>query len=235
MPFEALGEDVLLKTLAMCDVYTALTISMVCGCTSWGTEQALILLQVNKRLRQVALVKQLWLSLLRDLGFRGILDLPPEQELENYSTDDIVDHVKRVVVGPAAWREGFDPGASSQSRTKLHRRVCFDSVPDEQDLVDLRLLPGGRYMILRTRAALHVSDVASGLRIWSYAARIGMGDYDASVNDIRCETRWAVDLLPGGTILHVLVLNWAPDTPYVQNTSTIRQLIAGLGQTYFCA
>jgi hypothetical protein len=41
MPFEALGEDVLLKTLAMCDIYTALTISMVCGCTIWGTEQAL--------------------------------------------------------------------------------------------------------------------------------------------------------------------------------------------------
>ncbi|KAJ7912701.1 hypothetical protein B0H13DRAFT_529865 [Mycena leptocephala] len=188
MPFEALGEDVLLKTLAMCDIYTALTISMV-----------------NKRLRQVALVKQLWLSLLRDLGFRGILDLPPEQELENYSTGDIVDQVKRVVVGPAAWLEGFDHGASSQSRTMLHRRLCFDSVPDAQDLIDFHLLPGGRYMVIRTRVALHVSDFASGLRIWSYAARLD-------------ETRWAVDLLPGGTILHVLVLTTyylAPDTPHI--------------------
>jgi hypothetical protein len=144
-----------------------------------------------------------------------MLDLPPEKELENYSTGDIVDHVKRVVVGPAGWLEGFEPGASSQSRTTLHRRLCFDSVPDAQDLVDLHLLPGGRYMVLRTRVALHISDVASGLRIWSYAARLD-------------ETSWAVDLLPGGTILHVLVLtidHLASHTPYVQNTSTIRQLI----------
>jgi hypothetical protein len=168
-------------------------------------------------------VKQLWLSLLRDLGFRGILDLPPEQELENYSTGDIVDQVKRVVVGPAAWLEGFDHGASSQSRTMLHRRLCFDSVPDAQDLIDFHLLPGGRYMVIRTRVALHVSDFASGLRIWSYAARLD-------------ETRWAVDLLPGGTILHVLVLTTyylAPDTPYVQNTSTIRQLICGFRTDIF--
>jgi hypothetical protein len=48
MPFEA-SEDVLLKTLVMCDVYTALSISMVSACTSWSAE-APILWNSTKRI-----------------------------------------------------------------------------------------------------------------------------------------------------------------------------------------
>ncbi|KAJ6578267.1 hypothetical protein B0H19DRAFT_1253525 [Mycena capillaripes] len=86
MPFESLGDDILLHLLSLCDVYTVLSI--------WA---------INKSLRSVSLTKQLWLSLMRDLRFRGLLDLPSAEELENYSTVKLVGIIKRIVFGPNVW------------------------------------------------------------------------------------------------------------------------------------
>ncbi|KAJ7364242.1 hypothetical protein DFH08DRAFT_949852 [Mycena albidolilacea] len=51
MPFEVLDEDIMLKVISLCDVYTTLSVSTV-----------------NKTLRRVAFVKQLWLFSVRDLA-----------------------------------------------------------------------------------------------------------------------------------------------------------------------
>ncbi|KAJ6452936.1 hypothetical protein C8R45DRAFT_1112718 [Mycena sanguinolenta] len=88
MPFAALGDDILLHILALCDVYRVLTVSAV-----------------DKRLRVLAQEKQLWLSLIQDSAFRQALELrpPDREELERLSTGELVDLVKRAVVGPPQW------------------------------------------------------------------------------------------------------------------------------------
>ncbi|KAJ6578306.1 hypothetical protein B0H19DRAFT_1338446 [Mycena capillaripes] len=122
MPFEALGDDILLKVLALCNVYyTALSAS------------------------------------------QGVLDLSPARELESCSTAALVQYVKRGVVGPAAWHPG------SSSPTTPHRQLTFDGGLGGEDLIDMHLLPGGRYVLLQTREHLHIHETAGGGRIWKYA------------------------------------------------------------------
>ncbi|KAJ6471027.1 hypothetical protein C8R45DRAFT_1015282, partial [Mycena sanguinolenta] len=83
MPFEALGEDILLSILCFCDVYTILAVSAI-----------------NKPLRGVTLSKQLWVSIVQDSAFRAALELPPpdREDLENQSAEELIDFVKNAVV-----------------------------------------------------------------------------------------------------------------------------------------
>ncbi|KAJ6464991.1 hypothetical protein C8R45DRAFT_1174312 [Mycena sanguinolenta] len=76
MPFEALGEDVLLRILSFCDISTVLAVSTI-----------------NKPLSRIASSKQLWLSLVLDATFRAALDLPPpdREKLECRSTEELID------------------------------------------------------------------------------------------------------------------------------------------------
>ncbi|KAJ7925641.1 hypothetical protein B0H13DRAFT_1862903 [Mycena leptocephala] len=131
MDLLSLGEDILLRILLLCDVYTVLRISMV-----------------NKPLRQVTLVKQLWLSLICDPTFRTILELPPpdHEELGGLTAAGLMDLVKSAAIGPARWT----PGAALP-----HSHITFNThtVPSVQAP---RLLPGARYMVLRTMADLHI-------------------------------------------------------------------------------
>ncbi|KAJ7350021.1 hypothetical protein DFH08DRAFT_958951 [Mycena albidolilacea] len=173
MALEALGDDILLQVLLICDVYTALSVSLV-----------------NKPLRRIALAKQLWLSLLQDLGSVGALDLPEKTGLERCSTTELVNHVRRGIVGPAAWLPG-----SSPSHTAPCRQVTFDAGVDVEDLIDMHILRGGysRYVLLRTRERLHVYEFAKGRRIWS------------CVTDYRTTT-WSMDLPATTNVLRVLLL-----------------------------
>ncbi|KAJ7628017.1 hypothetical protein DFH06DRAFT_1442429 [Mycena polygramma] len=168
MTFGALCEDVVLRVLSQSDVYTTLSVSAV-----------------NKSLRCVALTKQLWLSLVQDLGVRGVLDLPAAEELETYSTTDLVNHVKRVVVGPEGWLPGY--------HATLHRQLEFDAAVEGQHLVDFRLLPSGRHTMLQTRKDLRICEVGSGSIVWKLSAHYR-------------DTTWSVHLMPGGEIARVVVL-----------------------------
>ncbi|KAJ6555712.1 hypothetical protein B0H10DRAFT_1208472 [Mycena sp. CBHHK59/15] len=170
MPLQALGDDVLLKILSTCDVYTALSVSAV-----------------NKSLRCVALAKQLWLSLAQDLAFRALLDIPPAEELQTCSTEDLIAEVKRVVAGPASW------SPASSSRPALHRQLKFNMCANADDLIHFRLLPGGRYTVLRTRKDLRICEVRTGRNIWTHVA-----DYPF--------TTWSIDLVAGGDTARLLLL-----------------------------
>ncbi|KAJ7806370.1 hypothetical protein B0H13DRAFT_2387112 [Mycena leptocephala] len=165
MPFEALGDDILLQVLSLCDVYTALSVSAI-----------------NRFLRGVALTKHLWLSLVRDLGFRGVLDLPTANDLESCSAAELVDLIKRVVVGPTSWAPMSSARVPPSHRLTVHTGI--------ENLVDFRLLPGGKHMVLRTREELFIYEVENSRKIWEHGG----------VNT------WSVDLLPGGTIARVLLL-----------------------------
>ncbi|KAK7055987.1 hypothetical protein R3P38DRAFT_3566243 [Favolaschia claudopus] len=80
------GEDLLIKILSFCDVYTVLLVS-----------------RVDKFLHQISLTKQLWVHLLRDLVLRGLIRRPSEAELDEYCTRDIMHEIKRIVCGPETW------------------------------------------------------------------------------------------------------------------------------------
>ncbi|KAJ6553053.1 hypothetical protein B0H19DRAFT_157481 [Mycena capillaripes] len=74
----------------------------------------------------------------------------------------------------------------------LHRQVTFDAGVKAQDIVDSRLLPGGRYMALRARNSLMIYDVESGRNIWKLPV-----DRNAT---------WSLDMVPGGTLVRVVIL-----------------------------
>ncbi|KAJ7916397.1 hypothetical protein B0H13DRAFT_1871285 [Mycena leptocephala] len=93
-------------------------------------------IQANQSLRRIALAKKLWLSLVDDLGFRGVLDLPLSEVLEGSSTAELVNYVKRGVVGPASWLPG--------SPSPMLRHQSTFNADGAEDLIDMHLLPGGR-------------------------------------------------------------------------------------------
>ncbi|KAF8186111.1 hypothetical protein K438DRAFT_1039058 [Mycena galopus ATCC 62051] len=146
MPFTALGDDILLKILLLCDVYTVLTASTV-----------------NKLLRRITLAKQLWLHLIHASAFHRALDLPPStrEGLENHSAKELMDFVKRVAIGPNPWWPSSSPSAI--------RRYTIMSPADIENNLDSRVLPGGRYMVLQshTRENVRIYDIWSGRCVWN--------------------------------------------------------------------
>ncbi|KAF7353539.1 F-box domain-containing protein [Mycena sanguinolenta] len=154
MPFEALGEDVLLKIFCFCDISTVLAVSAI-----------------NKALRRIALSKQLWLSLVLDPRFRDALDLPPpdREKLECLSTEELIALVKNALVGPGSlWDSAHDVTCSA---TLTSIRIPFNYMEDRSGA---RLLPGARYIFLRsmTQNRLCIYDVWSARCIWEHLAQV---------------------------------------------------------------
>ncbi|KAJ6459990.1 hypothetical protein C8R45DRAFT_1030234 [Mycena sanguinolenta] len=171
MPFAALGDDILLNILALCDVCTVISVS-----------------KIDKRLRDLTQAKQLWLSLLQEPTFREVLELRPPNilELQNHSTRELVDLVKRAVIGPPPWW----PGGPSATRTPSYT-IAFDTgleiAPNYH-----RLLPGARYTVASAAGEdLAIYQVWSGRCVWKIAKRI--------------HTCFAIDVIPGGTTARVLL------------------------------
>ncbi|KAF7342577.1 hypothetical protein MSAN_02014400 [Mycena sanguinolenta] len=180
MPFVDVGDDILLDILALCDVYTVIAVSAI-----------------DKRLHALTQTKQLWLSLIQDSTFRHVLELRPPNnlELQLHSTRELVDLIKRAVIGPPPWW----PGGPSSSRTPSYT-IAFNT--GLEIIHDYRLLPGARYMALRGASAvgkdLVMYEVWTGRCVWGIAKRT--------------LTRFAIDVVPGGTTARVLL---ALPTAYV--------------------
>ncbi|KAF7378389.1 F-box domain-containing protein [Mycena sanguinolenta] len=177
MPFEALGEDVLLRIFCFCDIYTALAVSAI-----------------NRPLRRIALSKQLWLFLVLDTRFRDALDLPPpdRERLECLSPEELIAVVKNAVAGPgpsSSWDLEHDESSSVTM-------TCIQIPPDDMGMdraADARLLPGARYILLHststTQRRLCMYDVWSARRVWDHT--------------VQALTMFHVDLVPGATIARV--------------------------------
>ncbi|KAK7055992.1 hypothetical protein R3P38DRAFT_1373754 [Favolaschia claudopus] len=138
------GEDLLIKILSFCDVYTVLLVS-----------------RVDKFLHQISLTKQLWVHLLRDLGSRGLIRRPSEAEIDEYSTRDIMHEIKRIVCGPETWApESIQPPT-------IHRQVVFHPGIDMDEIFGMPLLiPGGTHAILQTSGFIGLYEVQNGKCIW---------------------------------------------------------------------
>ncbi|KAK6987523.1 hypothetical protein R3P38DRAFT_3374706 [Favolaschia claudopus] len=142
-----LGEDLLIKILSLCDVYSVLSVSAV-----------------NKYLSKVASTKQLWVVLMQNLVTNGLLVPPSKAELALYSTADIIDDIKRIVHGPQTW----EPAATLPPI--IHRQITFDLHLDAASLRGIQLLPGGKYAVVETSNAVKLYAIFDTRCIWEKPA-----------------------------------------------------------------
>ncbi|KAJ7609199.1 hypothetical protein DFH06DRAFT_1247481 [Mycena polygramma] len=162
-----IGEDVLLRMFTRTDVSTVLALS-----------------QVSRYFHAVASTKQLWLSLIKSLSMRSLIDAPPQDTLINFSIDELIGEVKRTVVGPRTW------SIHSPEAPTLLRQFTISMEPDNatlrRSLSISELLPGGRYIVLITQDRLRHStlecwDVATARCVWTWAVpntMISLAKYD---------------------------------------------------------
>jgi hypothetical protein len=102
--FHDLDEYVFGEILSWCDVYTVLSFTRV-SVGILSQDVVLIHPPGKQACRHAALTTQLWIILIRDLEFRGMLDLHPDEDLSTYSTPDLTDEVKRIVMGNKRGRQ----------------------------------------------------------------------------------------------------------------------------------
>ncbi|KAJ6549146.1 hypothetical protein DFH09DRAFT_1169771, partial [Mycena vulgaris] len=130
MPLRELDSDVLLQIFALVDVYTVLSLS-----------------------------RHLWLSVVRDLASRYLIDAPAAE---------LVDQVKRVVSGPRTWF----PASSGPPRLLQQLTISPGNLVGRR--VDTEFLPDGRHILIY-KSSDHLSrgvecwDAHLGRKVWAWS------------------------------------------------------------------
>ncbi|KAF7357213.1 hypothetical protein MSAN_01316200 [Mycena sanguinolenta] len=115
-------------------------------------------LRVNKPFRRLALSKQLWVSLIRDLSSRYFI--PHLEHIGGCTTAQLIAKVKCLVRGPETWSQKSSVPPTPSFSKKL---------PPAKDA---RILPGGRYFAVRLDSgALQCRDVLTGQTVWTHGFR----------------------------------------------------------------
>ncbi|KAJ7618084.1 hypothetical protein FB45DRAFT_933279 [Roridomyces roridus] len=149
MPPTDLDEYVLGEILCFCDVRSVLRFS-----------------QLNKYSQRIALSKHVWISLVRDLEFRGLRNRDPSLELETCTTQALVDMAKRVALGPLTWSSNSDVPPTLAREIMVHFDESFHPSRD----TTVNLLPGGTHLAVFRRSGdtCLLFAVATGRCIWTY-------------------------------------------------------------------
>ncbi|KAJ7089563.1 hypothetical protein C8R44DRAFT_818496 [Mycena epipterygia] len=112
------------------------------------------------------MAKQLWISLVHHLNFRGLLDLAPGENFENYTTGHLIDEVKYVLLGPNSWSPAW------RLPPKIKRQIVIplgcQPPGSQREGVSVRLLPGGRYFALQDKTSLQFLDATTGRSVSTY-------------------------------------------------------------------
>ncbi|KAJ7173200.1 hypothetical protein C8R46DRAFT_1255098 [Mycena filopes] len=139
MPFNKLHADVLLHIFSLNDVYTILSLS-----------------SVSRSLHTIAYTKQLWVLVVQDLSLRGFIG--PGNSWPTFSTEELINEVRRPVVGPRTWNRGAMPS--------IQRHI---DIPLDHDSGQTGWLThGGRYIVFHHRHhKFELWDVLSRSRIWA--------------------------------------------------------------------
>ncbi|KAJ7159934.1 hypothetical protein C8R43DRAFT_1124303 [Mycena crocata] len=147
MLLTALNEDCIFCIFVLCDVYTLLSLS-----------------RVNRYFHDLACSKQLWLSVVRDLYSRRLIDAG-EENWGNYSTNALIEEVKRAVAGPRTWT------TESPSPPTVARQVVVD-----MDNLDKKthpsILPGGKYILVYIMYSgcrgVQCRELYTGRSVWEW-------------------------------------------------------------------
>ncbi|KAJ7702787.1 hypothetical protein B0H17DRAFT_1042999 [Mycena rosella] len=153
MPLQNLNPDVLLVIFALVDVATILSLS-----------------RVNKAFNAISSAKQLWLSVVRDLSSRWLIDLPGNQILDTCSTAELIAQVKRGVLGPQTW----SPTCSASPTLMQQINIPVEGLQGSrvgEGFRGAQFLPDGRHFLLYPDSGLYVGgvecwEVHSMRRLW---------------------------------------------------------------------
>ncbi|KAJ7465994.1 hypothetical protein FB451DRAFT_418685 [Mycena latifolia] len=151
MPFNSLNVDVLLHVCTHLDVYTILSLS-----------------RIDKYFHGLVSAK-LWISVVRDLSSRYLIDPPAEENLEKLSTAELIQQVKRGVSGPLTW----SPASSMPPTLCRQIELSLESLWGESSRVDF--LPEGRHIVFYKQTstfsrAVECWDVHRARRVWGWAS-----------------------------------------------------------------
>ncbi|KAJ7189115.1 hypothetical protein C8R46DRAFT_1056638 [Mycena filopes] len=175
MQLELLHTDVLYQILALADVSTILALS-----------------QVSRTFHELTQDRQLWVSLVRDLARRRLIDAPPQDILETLTKDALVDEIRRVAVGPQTWST-HSGRAPMLARDFIVPAVCVFG--------EAELLPGGKHCIFLGaevangigRRGVKCWDIHTGRLVWDWPRP------NVLVSDVQ------VDYIDGGSKMAVLI------------------------------
>ncbi|KAJ7617967.1 hypothetical protein FB45DRAFT_933023 [Roridomyces roridus] len=143
-----LDEHVMGEILCFCDVQGVLRVS-----------------QVNKYCQHIAFSKYVWISLIRDLEFRGLRDRDPQLQLDAYTTQALVDMAKSVVLGPRTW----SPASAVPPTLSREIVVSLDKSFGPTEDAAVNLLPGGTHFTMYAGLrSFSLGVVATRRRIWRY-------------------------------------------------------------------
>ncbi|RDB28118.1 hypothetical protein Hypma_001468 [Hypsizygus marmoreus] len=146
----SLVDDVLLRIFCSCDIHSILALS-----------------QSSRHFHNLALSKQVWLTVLSDLHRRNFIDLLPGQQLDQLSALELVNLARRTVRGPRSWT---DPAGPLIAKQLVVKSSITD--PDHPNnigyLNEVKLLSGGRYILFQHQDTLECLAVEDGKHIWQY-------------------------------------------------------------------
>ncbi|KAF7300358.1 hypothetical protein HMN09_00919100 [Mycena chlorophos] len=171
-----LPEDVWRSVLAFCDVATVLSLGAI-----------------NKYLREIALSKQVWLAIVRELAWRLFIDVDSKEEavLAMETTQQLVSRVKRLVRGPHSWANGVKPvirGPHSWAngvKPVVQRTQLIDAPLPRPTTTrsQLTIARGGHYFVIRDHFGLRIHRCVDAERIWELKTH-GLEDL------YRCHPEW---------------------------------------------
>ncbi|KAJ6599926.1 hypothetical protein DFH09DRAFT_1504247 [Mycena vulgaris] len=178
--FHDLVEDVVLRILALCEIYPVVSLG-----------------QTNKYFHHISLQKSVWFVLLVDLRARGFLHHTSISDLRALSAQELIGLAKHLQIGPATWLPpppSLIPEppkkAGSQLRSSVRRwigksgnlpvpefpspqvskqLVLYPSIPYLDSEKEAKVLRGGQYVLFKVLACLRVVDTAL---IWTHQSTI---------------------------------------------------------------
>ncbi|KAJ6531996.1 hypothetical protein B0H19DRAFT_464229 [Mycena capillaripes] len=149
--------------------------------------------QTSRYLHVLGFDKSVWLALLTDLKRRNFLEQGYTPVLQELSTEELINLVKRILTGPETWSLQQNGCVNPQiaKQILLHPTVTRGRLPN-QNLTDYKLVCGGRYCLYNSNNIIECWDVAEDILLWTHeqAAR-----GDTTVFDFAAEAQNDGDFL----------------------------------------
>ncbi|RDB30465.1 hypothetical protein Hypma_007000 [Hypsizygus marmoreus] len=153
-PMTQLIDDIILIVLTFCDICAVLAAS-----------------QASRNLHALAFSQKVWRALVGDLCRRFFLDIPLGARLDDSSTDELVNLVKRIVHGPRSWTAS--KGSSQHGPTVMLQTLLKPETLHGPGIVawpnQAQLLPGGAFVFYENWGKLECWAVETKKLIWTYA------------------------------------------------------------------
>ncbi|KAF7365604.1 F-box domain-containing protein [Mycena venus] len=168
MQFQGLSEDNIRSIFSFCDISTVLAVGMA-----------------NKYLHRLSVDKLVWVDLVDNLRRRGFIDLLSLSDIRSKSQEELVGLVKALLTGPASWNAApaksklpflarFRSKRTSQpwqahGQAEISTEyILHPSSMDPSRMAEVKLLPGGKYILIRIRETLECWSMQGKKLIWVY-------------------------------------------------------------------